>query len=220
MRQQIEHEPCTAADVLRGDEARLAEGQLAVRVGLFSNAAVSVGVSQRDVGELEGRAEREGLEVVRRSSGGTSLLHLPGDVFWSVVLPRDHPMAGAGFVHHYAGLGSGWVEFLRRRRVEARWERPSVRAEEYCLLASRGQALLVGARSLGGASQHVTRQALLHHGVVPKTLRPDLLDRLFGLSPLVVAQGLTSLGSERVSLEENDLSELASTLARGLSEPS
>lgn len=220
MQHRVERTPVRSEEVLRVDEELLSLGAPSVRIGFFAEGAVSLGVSQREVGLIAERARAAELPVVRRSSGGTSLLHLPGDLFWSVVLPRGHPMAGSGYVHRYAGLGSGWVEFLRRRKVSCRWDAPSLRNEEYCLLSSRGRALVVGDRSLGGASQHVTHRALLHHGVVPATLRPDLLHAIFGLPAETIAHGLTSLQGEGVSVEVNDLPELADAIERGLGEPS
>jgi lipoate-protein ligase A len=216
----VEETPRSVVEVLEGDERLLSAGGPAVRVGRFAEGAVSVGVSQRSTHDLEARATAEGLRFARRGSGGSSLLHLPGDVYWSVVLPRGHPRVGRGFVHRYAELGAGWPGFLRARGVVSHWGRPSATREEYCLLSSRGQALCVGARAIGGASQHVTPRALLHHGVVASSLRPELLERVFGLPEGIVASSLTSLEAEGIRLAADDLRALADALQRELGEPS
>jgi len=182
----------SCADDVRTDEVILRRGVPAVRVAVLSDRAVSYGVGVRAEAPFLARSVKEGIPTVRRATGGTGLLHAPGDLAWSVVLPRGDPRVGRDFVRAYARLGEGVVRFLEERRVPTRWQEPPGSDPEYCLLSSRGLVLKHGDQVLGGAAQHLAGGALLHHGILPLELDRPLLRRLFGLSA-AAAQHLTSL---------------------------
>jgi lipoate-protein ligase A len=182
----------TAAENLRRDEAFLRQGVAEARVAILSDRTVSLGVGESLDDPTARAARTEGLPMVRRSSGGTGLLHLPGDLVWSVVLPRNDARVGLGFVRSYARLGAPVVEFVRSLGPTAAWTGPIGRSERHCLLGARGEVLTVSGRALGGAAQHVTGTNLLHHGVVNVDLDRPALRRLFGLDEATADQ-VTSL---------------------------
>ncbi|MDE1838029.1 MAG: lipoate--protein ligase family protein [Euryarchaeota archaeon] len=211
----LEERPRSGEEVISGDEELLRRGSPVVRVGRFREPVVSVGVSQKGSEPFVDRAAEAGLPVVRRVSGGGPLLHGPGDLFWSLVLPRAHSLAGAGFVRNYARLGAGWTTFLATHGISAGWTSPPASNEGYCLLSSRGEVLASDGRVLGGASQHVTQRALLHHGVVNCALDRDLLSRIFGLQREELAL-LTSLEELGVPSDLVQLRTVARHLTRAL----
>ena len=172
----------SCVDDVRTDEVVLHRGVPAVRVAVLSDRAVSYGVGVRAEAPFLARAAKEGVPIVRRATGGTGLLHAPGDLAWSVVLPRGDPRVGRDFVRAYARLGEGVVRFLAERRISTRWQEPPGSDPEYCLLSARGLVLKHGDQVLGGAAQHLAGGALLHHGILPLELDRPLLKRLFELS--------------------------------------
>ena len=183
----------TGAENVAEDDRLLAEGKAAVRVARLSDTSVSIGVAQSARTACARAANAAGIPLVHRSTGGTGLLHLPGDLAWSVVLPRRHPMVGSDYAKGYARLGAGVVDALRARDVPAAWTPPIGVAPEYCFLGPRGEALSVGGRVLGGAAQHLTSRALLHQGVVARRVDVPQLERLFGLRREVSERHLTGL---------------------------
>lgn len=196
------------------DERLLRAGVAAVRVAVLSDRSVSVGVGVPTGSPALERARAAGWSVVRRRSGGTAVLHAPGDVTWSLVLPREDPRVGRAFTRSYARLGAGVVRFLSARGVTARWSAALAVLPEYCLLGPRGEALTVSGRVLGGAAQHLAGRALLHHGILPRTLDRAALGQLFGLSVPGPADLLTSLDELGVEGPEELLGRsLARTLA-------
>jgi lipoate-protein ligase A len=198
----------------RGDEELLRKGLPAARVAVISTGALSVGVSQRDDSPNIERARRLGIPIVRRSTGGLGIWHAPGDLVWSLVLPRSDVRVGRDFSKAYARLGTGPVRFLDALGVQAAWRPPLGLHTECCLLSGRGSVLTVAGRALGGAAQHITRAALLHHGVLPYRLDPSRLQALFDLSPEVVVQSLTGLEEVAPGLTPTVLAErLHSVLA-------
>lgn len=182
----------TCAEDVRTDEAILRRGVPAVRVAVLTDRAVSVGVGVRATAPSFARASKEGIPVVRRTTGGTGLLHAPGDLAWSIVLPRADARVGSDFVRAYPRLGEGVVRFLAERGIPTKWQDPPGTDPEYCLLSARGSVLVHEGKVVGGAAQHLAGGALLHHGILPLELDRSLLRKIFELSSSSVAR-LTSL---------------------------
>jgi lipoate-protein ligase A len=181
------------AENLARDDAALQALQGLVRVARISAPALSIGVGQPTDAPSARRARALGIPVLRRSTGGTGVLLGDGDVVWSIVLPRDDPRVGTDFVHAYGRFGRGIVDTLASFGVRAEWGPALGLSEEFCFLGSRGCALTSGGRALGGAAQHATRSAILHHGVVPLTLDRQRLEAVFGLAPAFSEPKLTTL---------------------------
>ena len=175
----------------------LQAGEPAVLAGRMRGPAVSVGVSERIRPELEAECRKLDLPLLRRSTGGTGVLHHRGDLVWSLVLPRTHPAVGPDFVRAYERLGGPVRDALRSSGIEAAWTGPLARSDRFCLLGPRGQVLTVGGRALGGAAQHATGRALLHHGIVVERPARPLLAALFGVPPEVLERSCTGCLEER-----------------------
>jgi len=204
----------TCSEDVRTDEAILRRGVPAVRVAVLIDRAVSVGVGVHADAPYLARAVKQGVPTVRRTTGGTGLLHAPGDLAWSIVLPRSDPRVGSDFVRAYPRLGEGVVQFLSERGVATRWQDPPGTDPEYCLLSARGSVLMHAGKVVGGAAQHLAGGTLLHHGILPLELDRPLLRRIFGLSAGSAAR-LTSLREIGVT---GGAEELAWKLAARLSD--
>lgn len=188
----------------------------AVRTAVLTDAAVSYGVGERPSAHYLVAATEAHLPVVQRTTGGSGLLHAPGDLAWSVILPRTDPRVGTDYVHAYGRLGAGVVAFLAERKVVARWTDPPGTSPDYCILSARGSVLAVGDRVLGGAAQHLSAEALLHHGILPTGLNRPMLARLFRLSDRQL-RSLTSLRELGVTDPPEQLAwKLAASLADSL----
>jgi lipoate-protein ligase A len=208
----------SCAENIREDERLLRAGLTTARVGVLADQAITVGVEVRLSTSYLARARASGLTVERRTSGGTAILHAQGDIAWSLVLPRGDPRVGRDYARAYGRLGSGVVRFLHERGVSAEWTTSPGLSAAYCLLGPRGSVLSVGERILGGAAQHLTGRALLHHGILPRTLDRSLLARIFNLTEARGLGRLTSL-TELGQLEPAEVQahRLAKVLARELS---
>jgi lipoate-protein ligase A len=153
------------------DESRLRGGRLSVEVAALSAPCLSLGVAQTGELPIARRAQELGLSVVQRSTGGTAVVCGAGDLAWSIVLPRTDRRVGADFVRAYGRLGRPVVEVLSRTIGTAEWATAPGLLEECCILSSRGEVVRTARGILGGAAQHRTGTALLHHGILH--LRPD-----------------------------------------------
>jgi lipoate-protein ligase A len=187
------------AEELRAHEELLRRGEPAARVGVVRGRALSFGVGVPADAPYLLKAREHGVATVARSTGGSGVLHLPGDLLWVLVLPREDPRVGRDFVQAYERLGRAAVAGLAALGARARWAPAPGLVQEYCTLSSRGKVLASGGRILGGAAQHATSSALLHHGFVSWTVDRPEVERLFGLPAEGPAQrlgGLEELGLE------------------------
>ena len=131
--------------------------------------------------------------------------------------PSRRPEGREDFARGYGRLGDGVVRFLRRHGVVGAWTAPPDLAPDYCVLSGRGQVLSVGSRVLGGAAQHLSRSALLHQGMIPRSVDRDLVTRLFQVSDPAVLDRLIGLQELGIDVPSTDLAhQLAAELARDL----
>ncbi|HUI38248.1 MAG TPA: hypothetical protein VLY85_01300, partial [Thermoplasmata archaeon] len=162
-------------------------------------------------------ARRLGLPVLRRRSGGLALVHLDGDLVWSVVLPRSDARVGRDFARAYGRLGRGPVALLRDIGIAAEWSEPLGLSREFCLLGPRGRVLTVGGRAIGGAAQHLSGSALLHQGMVSYRVDRGILAAVFGEEGRGFGPRITSLSEIGVAAPPPELGKrLLEHLAREL----
>jgi lipoate-protein ligase A len=185
-------EELTGEEQIARDEALLARGAPAAYVALLADRCVSLGVGQRDADDVVARAREEGLPVLRRSTGGTTVLCERGDLAWSIVLPDGDPRIGPGFVRAYPRLGAAVEAVLRRLDPTATWGEPPSLADRVCFLSGRGSVLAGRVGIVGGAAQHRTRRGLLHHGLLAVTVDRD---RWLRLVPELRRGDVTRLGA-------------------------
>ncbi len=184
---------------------------------MLTGAGVSYGVSVSSDAPYLRRARALGIAVEPRTSGGTGFLHQDGDLVWAVVRRRADPAVGRDFARAYARLGAGVLATLRGLGVPADWAPAPGLCEDYCPLSSRGQVLASDGQVLGGAAQHATSTALLHHGGIAWTVDRALVERLFDLPVGGAAARLGSLQGHLPHAQPEDVAvALESALWDGL----
>ena len=207
--------PTTFAEALGAQEELLRDGLPAAHVAVVRGTVLSVGVGVPETAPYLRRAGEQGVPTVRRSSGGTGILHLDGDLVWAIVLPRSDPRVGRDFVQGYGRFGAGLVQALAVHYVSAAWVPAPGLSTEYCPLSSRGHVLEVGGRVMGAAAQHLTGTALLHHGTLSVSTDRELVRRLFAFPDPSIAERLVGLAERGIDLPPK---RLADAVARELAD--
>ncbi len=149
--------------------ARLAAatGDGVVRVYGWRPATVSFGRNQRTRGAYDpARLAAEGLGVVRRPTGGRSILH-DRELTYAVALPLASATGARGA---YDAVTALLLEALRRLGVDAERARPHARSRPpgptACFAEpAAGEVSWKGAK-LAGSAQWAEGEALLQHGSV------------------------------------------------------
>jgi len=111
-----------------------------------------------------------GFDLVRRPTGGKSILHVD-ELTYSVIAPQTEPRVAGSIVESYRRLSAGLVRGLERmgvtnlvadRRVEhLHLEGP------VCFEVPSDYEITSGGRKLAGSAQMRTQSVVLQHGALP-----------------------------------------------------
>ena len=158
----------------------------------WTQPALVLGSNQSVSNEVdEAAASRRGFTVVRRLSGGGTMLAEPGrTITWSVVTPAA-PLAALSFRESFAFLDRWAVETLRELGVDAGY-RPV-------------NDIVSPAGKIAGAAQARRRGAVLHHVTMAYSMDPGLLTELIRI-------GRPSLSERGVRSAEKQVSPLDTLL--------
>ncbi|MDD5264914.1 MAG: lipoate--protein ligase family protein [Candidatus Bipolaricaulis sp.] len=149
MRRRTDFMPEPASRGLALDEALLESvrggGEPILRFWIGDRAVV-IGRSQRAADEVDlPAAERDGVPVVRRASGGGAVVHYPGNLNTSVVVRSE---TVGGVEESFGRLGACVADALRAMGADARVE---------------GSAVVCPLGKLSGAAQARRGRAVLYH---------------------------------------------------------
>ncbi len=184
--------PGSAAQNMAVDEALLLHTPGPVlRLYAWAGPCISVGYRQKQAAWLE-RARAQGVGVVRRISGGGTVVH-DGDLTYCVVAPADTPGLPGDLAGSYAWIRDLLVAALHRAGVAASAARPRPGAArlDVCFAGSTGSEVELDGRKLIGSAQRRTPRAFLQHGSI--RLRDDsaLYESLLGSrAPAFAAPGV------------------------------
>lgn len=168
----------TVAENLALDEALLEaahQGDLArpvIRTWTAATPAVVVGSSSRIDEEVDRAAcAAAGIPILRRPSGGLTVMLGPGCVMWSVVVPLDATAPTIERIH------AAVLDPLAAALVDA--GRPVVRrgSSDLALAAADGD------RKVSGNALRIRRGGVLYHGTLLDTFDLDLIPRLLRHPP-------------------------------------
>jgi lipoate-protein ligase A len=132
--------------------------------------AVVVGRSQSIEKEVSIEAcKKYGTSVVRRFTGGGAVYQDQGNLNWTVVLRRDHPLAKVkGILEVFKVFSSPILDGIKTLEIRAEFKPPN--------------SIFVGDKKISGMAAHIKREAILCHGTL--LVNTDL-NRLTGVLKLV-----------------------------------
>jgi len=174
-----------------------------------STRAVVVGYSQNIEAEVNLKVcEREGIQVVRRFTGGGAVYHDLGNINYTLVLDIDHRLiCGLDIAGSYEVLCSGVIGGLRQIGVSARFSPPS--------------DIFVGTKKISGSAQSRKRGVVLHHGTLLVDSDLNTLARALDVSEQVMKEKRpTSIKRPVTRLQDEtsvkvDIVKLENALIRG-----
>ncbi len=166
--------PGSAAHNMAVDEALLrhvAHSGPTLRLYTWRRPSVSLGYRQPAPAWIE-RARDEGLEVVRRVTGGGAVLH-SGDLTYAVVAPLGVPEIPNDLPGSYAWIQAALVAALADLGLAARPARGRNGADRLavCFAGATGYEIELAGRKLVGSAQRRTSWGFLQHGSI--RLRDD-----------------------------------------------
>ncbi len=154
-----------------------------LRLYTWRRPAVSLGYRQRAPDWL-GRAAKLGVDVVRRCSGGGTVLHA-GDLTYALVVPRGCPEVPDDLACSYDWIRHCLIEGLQRAGLPVSASRavPGADRSALCFSGATGNEIDLDAAKLVGSAQRRTAWALLQHGSIRLSDDRDLYRQLTGSEP-------------------------------------
>ena len=131
--------------------------------------AVSLGYFQKTSREIDVETcRREGIDIVRRPTGGKAVLH-EHELTYSLVAAMEHPLFTGDILETYRIISACIVEALERlgltpEMVSEGRSAAGTPLEAYCFAAPSKYELLVGGRKICGSAQVRAGGAFLQHG--------------------------------------------------------
>lgn len=188
---------------MRIDGELLAAGRPVVRVYGWRPACVSLGYAQPDSTVDASVARAEGVDIVRRPTGGGALLHDEDEVTYCVVLARASVPSDMGL--SYRLLSSGVVAALESFGLDASYVEGRGGTQDLCYLREEGISVAVAGRKISGGAQKRTRDAVLQHGTLLVRRDAGRMARLFGGDEDRIQARTTSLKDEGVDADRQEV---------------
>lgn len=149
-----------------------------IRFYQWSPPAISLGYFQSLEKEIDLPAcQRAGIDVVRRLTGGRSVLH-HREFTYSLAAPEGDPKVAGSVLQSYLSISSGLLKGLAGLGVQAELTARTKSQEvnsAACFDAPSWYELVVQGKKLVGSAQTRRNGCLLQHGSVPVQADPDLL---------------------------------------------
>ncbi len=185
----IDDEPASGARNMAVDEIllRRAEergGAPVLRLYSFSPPAITIGYHQDAASAVDiDAAASDGIDVVRRITGGRALLH-DGELTYSVTAPIAPPF-GRGMTATFTAIAGVIVSALRSCGVEAglgsarhRGGRGAMSSP--CLVSTSRHEITAGGRKISGSAQRRTAGAFIQHGSILLRGGSERIERYLG----------------------------------------
>ena len=171
----VEREPRTAAENMALDEAIMdgvAAGDVSPTLRFYQWAppGLSLGKRQPLSGVYLAACARDGVDVVRRATGGFAILHTD-ELTYSVATTPDDPRAAGAILDAYRSLSRGLLAGLRRLGVPAEMN-PVIpggthNASAACFEVPSAYEITAGEYKLIGSAQTRPAGRVLQHGSLP-----------------------------------------------------
>ncbi len=142
--------------------------------------AVVLGSTQDETRVDHGQADRHGLAVVRRRSGGGAVLVAAGDPLWvDVDLPADDPRWEDDVARSFLWLGAAWAAVLGEAGLDAEVHpgpfEPGPWGRTVCYAGRGPGEVFVDGRKVVGLAQRRTRTGARFQCAVPRRWDPGPL---------------------------------------------
>jgi lipoate-protein ligase A len=173
-----------AVDEFLLNKAENEGGAPVLRLYSFDPPAVTLGYHQDAAQAIDLRAAAaEGLDVVRRITGGRALLH-DGELTYSVTAPIGPPF-GQGLGDTFLVIAGVIVSALRSAGIDARLggaKRTSgdKSISSPCIVSASRHEITAGGKKISGSAQRRTGRAFIQHGSILLRGGSERIERYLG----------------------------------------
>jgi lipoate-protein ligase A len=201
----IDDGPSTGARNMAVDEFLLRRadnggGAPVLRLYSFRPPAITLGYHQDAASAIDlEAASSDGIDVVRRITGGRALLHA-GELTYSVTAPLGPPFDGT-LSGTFLAIAGVIVSALGRSGVRARigggrgGERRGMNSSP-CLASAGRHEITAGGRKISGSAQRRMRRAFIQHGSILLRAGSERIERYLPYASGSLAGTITTVEAE------------------------
>ena len=146
----------------------------------WSPACVSLGRNQKDDFLDKEFLKSNGIDIVRRLTGGRALLH-DKELTYSFICPAEYLKHGENIKESYIEISEFLIDKFSRLGINLDFgTQKAVRTKfEYCMLLSTGADLCYNGKKLIGSAQCRKNGYILQHGSILIDYDKTLLEKIF-----------------------------------------
>lgn len=124
--------------------------------------------------------EANGIDIVRRVTGGRGLLH-DNEVTYSFVCSCDFPEGGESIIKSYKEISSAIIEGLKTLGIstEIGSKKQKKTSFDYCMSLATGADICFEGKKLIGSAQYRTQNYILQHGSILFGCNQDFIENIF-----------------------------------------
>ena len=176
----------------------------------WSPACVSLGRNQKDDFINYEVLKKNGIDVVRRLTGGRALLH-DNEITYSFVCPISYLEHGEHVISSYKEISEFLINKFKKLGIELDFgTSKAVKTKfDYCMLISTGADLCYKNKKLIGSAQCRKNGYILHHGSILYDYNKELLEEIF--HEKVDTTCITSIKEINKNLTKEEIIEILST---------
>lgn len=167
-------------------------------------ACISLGRNQSDEFIDKEFLKQEGIDLVRRLTGGRALLH-DNEITYSYICPRSYLKNGENVTKSYIEISQILIDKLKKIGIELNFgTTKKINTKfDYCMLISTGADLCYEGKKLIGSAQCRKNGYILQHGSILYDYDKKLLEKIF--HEKVNTESITSIKSINPNITKEDI---------------
>ena len=175
----------------------------------WSPACVSLGRNQSDEFLDREFLKNNGIDVVRRLTGGRALLH-DNEITYSFICPVSYLEHGEHVVSSYKEICAIFINKFKKIGIDIDFgtQKQVKTGFDYCMLVSTGADLCYKGKKLIGSAQYRKQGYILQHGSILYDYDRELLEKIFAEE--VSTDEITCIKEINPSITKGDIIELFS----------
>lgn len=167
-------------------------------------ACISLGRNQSDEFIDKEFLKQEGIDLVRRLTGGRALLH-DNEITYSYICPTSYLKNGENVTKSYIEISQILIEKFKKIGIELNFgTTKKINTKfDYCMLISTGADLCYEGKKLIGSAQCRKNGYILQHGSILYDYDKKLLEKIFHEE--VNTESITSIKSINPNITKEDI---------------
>jgi len=170
----------------------------------WSPKCVSLGRNQSEKNINTEYCKSNGIDIVRRPTGGRGLLH-DNEITYSFVCSSEILKDGESIINSYKEISSALVKGFDLLNIELAFgaKKQKDASHDYCMLLATGADLCYNGKKLVGSAQYRKQGYILQHGSILIDYNPFELENIFNESAR--SKDITCINEINAKLTKNDI---------------